>query len=319
MPPILEFDGAVKRYRVRQGFFSGGVRTLTAVAGATLAVEPGETLGLVGESGCGKSTLARLAVGLERPSEGAVRVEGRDIWADKDMAARLPGIVQMIFQDPFSSLNPRKTVGWTVAEGLLAKGVANRKERRERVLAALDQVGLRPEHADRYPHQFSGGQRQRVAIARALVLSPGVIICDEPVSALDVSIQAQIINLLRELRDKRGVSYLFISHDLAVVGHLSHRTAVMYLGSLMELAATGEIMRNPRHPYTRALLAAAPVPDPRRKGLRAALRGDTPSPFAPPPGCPFHPRCPEADAGCAQGVMRWREISPGHFTRCRKE
>jgi len=319
MPPILEFDGVVKRYRTRDGFFSASVRTLTAVAGASLSISPGETLGLVGESGCGKSTLARLGVGLERPSEGAVRIEGRDIWADGEMAGRLPGLVQMIFQDPFSSLNPRKTVGWTVGEGLLAQGVKNSRERRERVLEALNQVGLRPEHAGRYPHQFSGGQRQRVAIARALALSPGVIICDEPVSALDVSIQAQIINLLRDLREKRGVSYLFISHDLAVVGHLSHRTAVMYLGSLMELAPTGEIMRAPRHPYTKALLAAAPVPDPERKGLRIALRGDTPSPFSPPSGCPFHPRCPEADADCAEGAMAWREISPGHFTRCRKQ
>lgn len=318
MSDILEFSGVTKRYHVREGFFSGRSKTLTAVDDVSLSVGQGETLGLVGESGCGKSTLARLAVRLEPPSAGAVLMEGRDIWETPGMAERMPGLAQMIFQDPFSSLNPRRTIGWTVGEGLLAQGIGDRRERRERVQAALAQVGLRPEHAGRYPHQFSGGQRQRVAIARSLALSPKIIVCDEPVSALDVSIQAQVINLLRDLREKLGVSYLFISHDLAVVGHISRRTAVMYLGRLMELAPTGEIMNAPRHPYTKALLAAAPVPDPERKALRIVLGGDTPSPFAPPAGCPFHPRCPEAEAACSVEIPDWLEVSPGHFARCRK-
>ena len=316
VPPVLELSGVTRRYAVRRGLLAGPARQVQALAGVDLSVGHGETVGLVGESGCGKSTLARLAVALERPDSGGVRLDGRDPWA-LDAAERraLPRLVQMIFQDPFSSLNPRLPIGWTVAEGLRAMGVGSRRERRERVFELLGQVGLLPEHASRFPHQFSGGQRQRVAVARALALAPKLIVCDEPVSALDVSVQAQVINLLGDLKARHGLSYLFISHDLAVVGHLSDRVAVMYLGRIMELAPTRELFARPRHPYTQALLLAVPRPDPGHRPP-PAVAGETPDPAAPPTGCAFHHRCPMAQPECAAAEPPLVEVAAGHFVRC---
>ncbi|MFU2209896.1 ABC transporter ATP-binding protein [Solidesulfovibrio sp. C21] len=313
--PVLDLIGVRRHYVSRQGFFSSATRTVKAVDGVDLTVAPGETLGLVGESGCGKSTLARLAVGLEPPSVGSVRLDGHDPWeGGREMRRKLPGLVQMIFQDPFASLNPRLPIGWSVAEGLRAAGMG-RAKRRERVLELLSLVGLLPEHARRFPHQFSGGQRQRVAVARGLALSPRLLVCDEPVSALDVSVQAQVINLLADLKERLGLAYLFISHDLAVVGHLSDRVAVMYLGRVVELASAKALYDAPLHPYTRALLAAAPIIDPAHR-LPVPLSGDPPDPAAPLHGCRFHPRCALAVPECAATEPELIQVAPGHFARC---
>jgi oligopeptide/dipeptide ABC transporter ATP-binding protein len=313
--PLVELLDVRKHYAVRGGLFEGRAGLVRAVDGVSLSIARGETLGLVGESGCGKSTLGRLLVALEPPSAGEVRFHGRPLPARPPKSFRRQ--VQMIFQDPYSSLNPRKSVGAIVGEGLAIHGVGSRAGQRERVLELLGLVGLRPEHARRYPHEFSGGQRQRVAIARSLALNPELVICDEPVSALDVSIQAQVLNLLYDLQQRLGLTYLFISHDLAVVSTLADRVAVMYRGRLVELAPREAIYGSPRHPYTRALMAAVPIPDPEAAARkRAHLKDNAPVPAA--EACPFAPRCPEAEPGCEDESPALTEVAPGHFVACRK-
>ncbi len=299
---MFELSAVARHYPVREGFL-GRRRWLRAVDGVDLELRPGETLALVGESGCGKSTLARLLLRLEEPTRGAVRFGGTDLWQMD--AARVRSFrreVQLVFQDPYASLNPRMRVGSIVGEGLEIHRIGTRSDRRRRVRELLEQVGLSPEAASGYPHEFSGGQRQRIGIARALAVGPRVVVADEPVSALDVSVQAQILNLLQELKESQGLTYLLISHDLRVVRHVADRVAVMYLGRIVELADAGELFSRPLHPYTRCLLASVPVPDPARARVPTPVEGDMPSPVDPPPGCPFHPRCPEAFARCAAEV-----------------
>ncbi len=291
MSALLELEGVARHYRVRGGVLGLARGTVRAVDGVSFTVRQGESLGLVGESGCGKSTLARCILGLEPLTAGVVRFQGRPVadWEEKDLRRR----IQMIFQDPYSSLNPRMRVGDIVAEPLAIHAVGTRAEREDRTLDLLRTVGLDVEMAERYPHQLSGGQRQRVAVARALALEPALVVCDEPVSALDVSIQAQVLLLLQDLRQRLGLTYLFISHDLAVVGQVCDRIAVMYLGRIVETGPALELIAAPAHPYARALLSAVPVPDPGAKRTREHLAGEPPSPLNPPPGCPFHPRCPQ--------------------------
>jgi len=319
MDPFLQLDNVSRHFTVR-GRTLEQPSVLKAVDRVSLSVNRGETMGLVGESGCGKSTLARMVVRLLQPTSGEILLGGDPVWSsNRALRRRLPRRVQMIFQDPFSSLNPRMRVGRAIGEGLRIHRQGSARERRLRVLELLDRVGLSAEYADRYPHEFSGGQRQRLAIARALALDPELVVCDEPVSALDVSIQAQVLNLLASLQANLGLTYFFISHDLSVVSHIADRVAVMYLGRLVELAPRKELYTRPAHPYTRALLAAVPRPDPgQRAGARDhdALRGDIPSPINAPAGCPFHPRCPEAMDICGSQDPAWREVSPGHFTAC---
>jgi len=289
-----------------------------AVDDVSFTVAPGETLGLVGESGCGKTTLARAIIRLIEPTAGQVLFGGEDLGrlSQRDLRRRRRRL-QMIFQDPYSSLDPRMTVEQIIGEALDIHRLARHGDaRRKRVADLLDAVGLAGEHLRRYPHEFSGGQRQRLGIARALAVEPELIVCDEPVSALDVSVQAQIINLLQDLQQTHGIAYLFIAHDLAVVEHLSRRVMVMYLGKLVELAAANEVIQTPKHPYTRALISAVPVVDPDSKRQRIILPGDVPSPIQPPSGCPFHPRCPLAEARCRVEPPALREVSPGHFAAC---
>jgi peptide/nickel transport system ATP-binding protein len=296
--PLMQVERLSKYFSVKKGVF-GRQHILRAVDGVSLYVRHAETLGLVGESGCGKSTLGRTVLKLLEPTYGRILFEDRDITPLSQRQLRpLRRRMQIIFQDPYSSLNPRMTVGSIVGEALrVHRLVRSRSEEEARVEALIKRVGLRPEAMHRYPHEFSGGQRQRVGIARALAVEPNFIVCDEPISALDVSIQAQIVNLLLDLQDEFKLSYLFISHDLKVVEYVSHRVAVMYLGKLVEVAPAGSLFEKRYHPYTRALLSAIPVPDPARRRLRVLLEGDVPSPIAPPPGCTFHPRCPRAEKG----------------------
>ena len=316
-PPVLEVTDLKKHFPVKKGLLRRTVGQVYAVDGVTFTVNAGETLGLVGESGCGKTTAGRAAMRLVEPTSGSIKVEGKEIIGlSKSELRPYRREMQIIFQDPFSSLNPRMTAGDIVGEPLLVHGVANKKEREEQVSALFARVGLRPAQMTNYPHQFSGGQRQRIGIARALALGPKLIVGDEPVSALDVSIQAQVINLLMDLQRERGLSYLFISHNLAVVEHISHQIAVMYLGRIVEYADTRSIFTNAQHPYTEALLSAVPVPDPAIKRKKLVLQGDVPSPVKPPPGCHFHTRCPYAVARCKVEVPSLREIAPGHQVSC---
>ena len=316
-PPVIEVKDLKKHFPVKKGLLRRTVGQVYAVDGVTFTVRAGETLGLVGESGCGKTTAGRAAMRLVEPTSGSIKVEGREIMGlSKSELRPYRRQMQIIFQDPFSSLNPRMTAGDIVGEPLLVHGVANAKERQEQVSALFARVGLRPAQMSNYPHQFSGGQRQRIGIARALALGPKLIVGDEPVSALDVSIQAQVINLLMELQAERRLSYLFISHNLAVVEHISHQIAVMYLGRIVEYADTRSIFTNAQHPYTEALLAAVPVPDPAIKRKKIVLQGDVPSPVKPPSGCHFHTRCPYAVERCKVDVPSLREIAPGHQVSC---
>lgn len=315
---LLEIKNLRVYFPMKRGLFSGVLEQLHAVDDVSFAIKPGETLGLVGESGCGKTTLGRTAIRLLTPSAGSVIFEGEDITRldGAELRARRRKF-QMIFQDPYGSMNPRMTVGQIIGEAIDAHELADSPESRQnRIESLLKAVGLEPAHAERYPREFSGGQRQRIGIARALAVEPKLIVCDEPVSALDVSVQAQIVNLLRELQRDRALAYLFIAHDLAVVEHISQRVLVMYLGKIVEAGEAHAVVRTPRHPYTQALISAVPVVDPDTKRKRIVLSGDVPSPISPPTGCPFHPRCPIAEVRCRTEVPALREIAPGHHASC---
>ncbi|NMJ42292.1 dipeptide ABC transporter ATP-binding protein [Roseomonas sp. JC162] len=315
---LLEVTGLAKHYPVRKGLIvAKQVGTVRAVDGVSFSVNRGETLALVGESGCGKSTTARLVLRLIEPSAGSIRFEGVDVTRITGAAQRaMRRRMQIVFQDPYASLNPRLTVAETIAEPMLVHGIGDAAARRKRVEELLTVVGLRAFHAQRYPHEFSGGQRQRIGIARALSVQPDLVVCDEPVSALDVSIQAQVVNLLKDLQRRFGLAYLFIAHDLAVVKHVADRVAVMYLGQIVEIGDKRSLFASPRHPYTRALLSAIPHPDPERRGQVKPLGGDLPSPLNPPPGCRFHTRCPFAQDRCRSEAPSLRRLGPGHDAAC---
>ena len=314
---LLEIRNLKKHFPVGEGLFSRGKGAVKAVDGVNLSINEGETLGLVGESGCGKSTLGRTILRLIEPTSGEINFLGKNLLALSQRELRnTRREMQIIFQDPYASLNPRMRVGDIVGEGLEIHKLAKGKAKRERVMELLHQVGLRIDHYDRYPHEFSGGQRQRIGIARALAVNPKFIVCDEPVSSLDVSIQAQIINLLQELQEKMHLTYLFISHDLRVVEHISHRVAIMYLGKVVEIAKSDTIYRDAKHPYTRALLSAVPIPDMNKKKERVVLEGDVPSPVNPPPGCTFHPRCSYREAICSQTEPPLDFTPDGHGVAC---
>jgi len=316
--PLLEVEGLKKHFPIHKGVFSRVSGQVYAVDGVSFSIGRGETLGLVGESGCGKSTVGRTLLRLLEPTDGTIRIDGADIThLDREHLLPYRRRMQMIYQDPYASLNPRMSAGEIVGEPLVIHDIGTPPERRERVAALFDRVGLRPESINSYPHEFSGGQRQRIGIARALALNPELIVGDEPVSALDVSIQAQILNLLMELQDELKLSYLFVAHDLAVVEHISHRVAVMYLGRIVETTDKRSLFEMPLHPYTEALLSAVPIPKASaRTRKRVILTGDVPSPINPPPGCHFHARCPYAMARCRIDVPALREIKPGHLVSC---
>jgi len=316
--PLLQVEGLKKHFRVRKALLARNAQYVQAVDGVSFHINAGETLSLVGESGCGKSTIGRMIMKLIEPTEGAIKINGRDIAPlSRRQMQPYRKQMQIIFQDPYSSLNPRMSAGDIVGEPLLVHGLTDETERRARVVELFERVGLRPDQMPRYPHEFSGGQRQRIGIARALALGPNLIIGDEPVSALDVSVQAQVINLMTDLQDEFGLSYLFIAHDLSVVKHISHRVAVMYLGHLVELADRNELFGAPLHPYTEALLSAVPLPNPRKtRKTRIILKGDVPSPISPPSGCRFHTRCPVAVDRCKVDVPDFREVAPKHWVAC---
>jgi oligopeptide transport system ATP-binding protein len=316
--PLLAVRELVKNFPVRSGFLSRVREEVHAVDHVSFDIAAGETLGLVGESGCGKSTTGRCILRLVEPTSGEVRFAGRDVGALSGAALRaLARDMQIIFQDPYASLNPRMTVGAIVGEALIIHGLSkSRRVFEDRVIELLETVGLGADHVRRYPHEFSGGQRQRIGIARALAASPKLVICDEPVSALDVSIQAQVINLLEDLQEKFGLTYLFIAHDLSVVEHISTRVAVMYLGRIVEIAPSHALYAAPKHPYTEALLSAVPIPDPAAKRRRIRLEGDVPNPIHPPAGCHFHTRCPKAMPICSREVPVAKDIAPGHTVAC---
>ena len=316
--PLLEVKNLVKHFPIYKGWLlSRQVGSVKAVDGVTFTINRGETLGLVGESGCGKSTTGRWILRLIEPTSGEVWFEGNNVLSlDREQMRALRKDMQIIFQDPYASLNPRMTVGDIIGEPLRIHGIASGREREKRVKELLEVVGLSSYHARRYPHEFSGGQRQRIGVARALAVNPKLIVCDEPVSALDVSIQAQVINLLQDLQEQYGLTYLFIAHDLSVVKHISDRVAVMYLGKIVELTDKNSLYQNPLHPYTKALLSAIPIPDPTLVRERTLLEGDVPSPINPPSGCRFHTRCPVAEEICKHQEPAFEDVGGGHYVAC---
>ncbi|PSL41344.1 oligopeptide transport system ATP-binding protein [Planomicrobium soli] len=313
---LLEVTNLKQHFIIKKGFL-GEKTTVKAVDGVSLFIEEGQTLGIVGESGCGKSSLGRSILRLAEPTEGSIKFKGEEVT---DMNAKqmkeLRKEMQIVFQDPYASLNPRNTVRQILEAPLAIHNIGSRKERREKVELLVEKIGLRKDQLNNYPHEFSGGQRQRIGIARALMLEPRLIIADEPVSALDVSVQSQVLNLMLELQQEMNLSYMFISHDLSVVQHISDKVAVMYLGKVVEISDVEKVYSDPKHPYTRALLSALPVPDPTQKKERIILQGDLPSPSNPPSGCPFHTRCPMATKECAEIVPPLEEKTPGHFAAC---
>ncbi|WML38411.1 ATP-binding cassette domain-containing protein [Neobacillus sp. OS1-2] len=314
---LLEVHNLKKYYSASKGMFKKFGDPLKAVDGVSFSIAKGEVFGLVGESGSGKSTIGKTILRLHEKTEGEVKFKGKDIFSlSKKELRNLRVQTQLVFQDPFSSLNPRLRVGDAIGEAMVEHGLVSKQEVRERVLEVMEKCGLAPFHIDRYPHEFSGGQRQRIVIARAMALNPEFIVMDEPVASLDVSIQAQIINLFSDLQRENGLSYLFISHDLSVVEHLCTKIAIMYLGNIVELASKEELFDHPLHPYTKALLSAVPIPDPMAKRERIILKGDIPSPINPPSGCKFRTRCPIATDLCAQQVPDYRDTGSGHFVAC---